>query len=358
MMRILVVCKRYYTNKDLLDDRFGRLYHLPVELARRGHEVQVLALDYRHHSAVSRHLKGVDFTMLPASPLALPLLPLRLLAQLRGRRFDAVIASGDSHIGYLGLLISRARAARFAFDIYDYYPSFAANRLPGMKPMFAAAVRAADLLLCASHPLMQRLQPLNANRLLVENGVDRNLFRPLPAAGERTPGAGPVVGYFGSITPSRGPLLIEACRRLREQRPGLRLLMSGVRSDVVLDEPWIDYRGVLAQQEVPGLIATCDVLAVPYASTPFNDMSGACKIAEYLACAKPIVATRIAGHEAVLGSAARGLCTEDADDMARAIARQLEAPEILPFPAALDWAAIAGQLEAALAGVVGKEARA
>jgi glycosyltransferase involved in cell wall biosynthesis len=358
MMRILVLCKRYYTNKDLFDDRFGRLYHLPVELARRGHVVEVVALDYRHYTGETRCLEGVNFMALPAAPLVLPLLPLRLMARLLGARYDAVIASGDSHLGYLGLLFARRLRARFAFDVYDYYPVFAGNRLPGMKAMFAAAARAADLLLCASLPLMQRLQPVNPRQILIENGVDRSLFRPLPELPERTPGTGPVIGYFGSITPSRGPLLIEACRRLRQQFPGLRLLLAGVRTDVALDEPWIDYRGALAQQALPDLIAACDVLAVPYASTPFNDMSGACKIAEYLACAKPIVATRIAGHEAVLGGDARGLCEQDPEDMARAIARQLQAPEVLPFPDSLDWAAVAGQLESALTVVADKEARA
>lgn len=33
-MNIHLLCKRYYTNKDLLNDRFGRLYHLPVQLAQ------------------------------------------------------------------------------------------------------------------------------------------------------------------------------------------------------------------------------------------------------------------------------------------------------------------------------------
>lgn len=44
-MNIHLLCKRYYTNKDLLNDRFGRLYHLPVQLARLGAEVSVTAID-------------------------------------------------------------------------------------------------------------------------------------------------------------------------------------------------------------------------------------------------------------------------------------------------------------------------
>jgi teichuronic acid biosynthesis glycosyltransferase TuaC len=38
-MKILVLTKRQYMGKDLLDDRFGRFRELPLELARLGHEV-------------------------------------------------------------------------------------------------------------------------------------------------------------------------------------------------------------------------------------------------------------------------------------------------------------------------------
>ena len=46
-MRIYLICKRYYTNKDLIKERFGRLYHLPKEWAANGAEVWVNAIDYR-----------------------------------------------------------------------------------------------------------------------------------------------------------------------------------------------------------------------------------------------------------------------------------------------------------------------
>ena len=47
MPKILVLTKRQYTHKDLLDDRFGRLREIPLELARRGHRVTGLCLSYR-----------------------------------------------------------------------------------------------------------------------------------------------------------------------------------------------------------------------------------------------------------------------------------------------------------------------
>src|SRR5215204_2354294 len=46
-MKILVLTKRQYMGKDMLDDRFGRFRELPLELAARGHEVCGLSLSYR-----------------------------------------------------------------------------------------------------------------------------------------------------------------------------------------------------------------------------------------------------------------------------------------------------------------------
>ena len=46
MPKILVITKRQYTGKDLLDDRFGRLREIPLALAEKGYKVQGLCLSY------------------------------------------------------------------------------------------------------------------------------------------------------------------------------------------------------------------------------------------------------------------------------------------------------------------------
>ena len=46
-MRILVLTKRQYMGKDLLDDAYGRFYELPLELAALGHEVRGVCASYR-----------------------------------------------------------------------------------------------------------------------------------------------------------------------------------------------------------------------------------------------------------------------------------------------------------------------
>lgn len=355
-MKLHLLCKRHYTGKDLIRDRFGRLYHLPVQLSRLGVEVGVTPIDYRHSIAERHALEGVIFRTLPATPMRLPGSLVGLRRALRADPPDILLASGDSHIGYLGLRLARGLGIPFGFDVYDYYPAFAGNRIPGMKTLFRQAVSGSDLVLCASIPLMERLAPLNAGRLLVENGVDRQCFAPMDQTEARSrlgidPDI-PVIGYFGSIQPARGPLLIDACRQLRATRPTLTLLLAGPVSRVPMDEPWIRYLGEVEQDDVPALIAACDLVAIPYADDAFNAMCGACKIAEYLSCGKPVVATDIAGHREVFRAVPRSLCRPDPADMAEAIRRQLDQPQVAPFPAHLEWEAIAQTLLDALQGLI------
>lgn len=354
-MNILFVCKRRYTNKDLLTDKFGRLFHLPINLAALGAAVTVLAVDYRSSRSESIVANGVEFSSVPVSLLNPFRLPSQLRRWLHQGKPDVVIASGDSHLGFLARHLAHRAGAGFVYDVYDYYPAFTGNRLPGMTAMFRAATRNADLVLCASLPLLKRLGELNSRLMLVENGVDRTLFRPMSLQAARRslrlPEQVPIVGYFGSITPSRGPLLIEACRALRNSIPSLHLLLAGPAFRVTFPDDWMIYLGELPQHSVPTLIAACNVVAVPYANDAFNSMTGACKIPEYLACERPIVATRVAGHELILAQYQTSLCSPDVEAMAAAIDRQIKSPVVATFPESMDWRYIGRSLFGALTGL-------
>ena len=49
-MRVVVLTKRQYTNKDVIDDRYGRLWEIPMALAREGHDVTCVCLSYQSSS--------------------------------------------------------------------------------------------------------------------------------------------------------------------------------------------------------------------------------------------------------------------------------------------------------------------
>ncbi len=351
-MKFTLLCKRYYTSKDLLEDRFGRLHHLPVQLGARGHEGCVLAVDYRSNETLALREGNVEFHSLPFRP-SRPIAALRRVARrLRESRPDIVIASGDTHLGFLGLVLARRLGVPFAFDVYDDYSAFASGRIPGMKWLFHQVVRRADLVIFASPILRARLASFNPAACVIENGVDPALFHPMEKSIARLalglPEEDTVIGFFGSIAANRGvDTLIEAGRRLRREFPKLRILLAGdntLKLDVT--GPGIDYRGAVPQAQVPRLIGACDVVVVPYHEDQQIAVSNACKIAEYLACGVPIVATRVSDHAEILAQAPQGLCRPgDADDLARAIRLQLLAPQRAEFTDQLSWSSLAERLD-------------
>ena len=48
-MRIAFLCKRRYMGKDVILDRYARLYEIPFQLARLGHDVRGFCLSYQGH---------------------------------------------------------------------------------------------------------------------------------------------------------------------------------------------------------------------------------------------------------------------------------------------------------------------
>ncbi len=103
---------------------------------------------------------------------------------------------------------------------------------------------------------------------------------------------------------------------------------------------------MVPHKQMPGLLSACDVVVVPYRLSPIMNMGASCKIAEYLACRRPLVATitpnfldNFPMQAAMMG---QSLCqASDPDDMARALAYQFEARVIPPLAENMTWETIA-----------------
>lgn len=359
-MKFILLCKRYYTNKDLIVDRFGRLFHLPSELVKNGYAGIVIAADYRQKSIEIHTIGALTFYSIPFSVT----FPFRFLYKT-GRLFrhykpHFIIASGDSHFGALGLALARMGKIPFIFDVYDQYAAFGTNKVPGMKFLYRLALRKADLVVCASVPLENYVKRFNSATIVIENGVDLSVFKPLDKMQVRKKlrlaAEEVVVGYFGSMeTENCGvSLLIEACQRLRPTYPTLRLLLAGqLALNIELDKSWIRYFGVVTQQTVTLLINACQVVVIPYLPSQQVNVSNACKIAEYLACQVPVVTTRVANYADFFASTPQAICTAgDVTEMARAISAQLESPQSVAFPDTLTWAQLGKKLSSAFLNIL------
>ncbi len=66
-MKVLFLCKRRYMNHDVITDRYGRLYHLPAELALLGHDVYGFCLSYQNAPPISQTHRSMMCTPISMS---------------------------------------------------------------------------------------------------------------------------------------------------------------------------------------------------------------------------------------------------------------------------------------------------
>ena len=357
-MRILILTKRYYTNKDLIRDRFGRLYHLPLQLRKNGNEVLIIVADYRGTQIECHQMSGISAISYPLRSSKIFWYWKSCLQRIRKFGPDVIFASGDTHFGILGVLLSKLLKIPIVFDLYDDYTTFGTNRLPIMKALFHWTVRRADRIVCASRPLKDKLHRINRKIEIIENGVDTKLFKPMPKNLARSKlGIGHeklIIGYFGYIGQSHGiELLSEAVNRLKTVYPDLQLLMAGKKAtNISLNEPHIDYRGTISQDEVPFFINASDVVVIPYLPSPQIDVSSPCKLPEYLACGVPVASTRVTDMPNFLSKTPEALCKPgNVDDLVRALKWQLDNRKTVALPEYLRWESLGRKMTMVLESV-------
>ena len=357
--RVLFIGKRYYTNRDALLERYGRIFELPSRWAGMHIAAQLWLIDYHGRESRTDHDGSLPVLSTPVPGAGFLRALLAQLVATRSRRPTHVVASGDCYIGLLGWLLARMLGARFAFDVYDRYDLFRGYRSwPGFD-LWAFLLAHADHLLFASRALATQCDPAAARSVIVPNGIDPERFFPRERDACRAEFGldtqARFVGYVGSLDPDRGiDDLLGAIDRLRRDGREIELLVAGAaREGLDLQRPWVRYLGNLPPQRVALALGCCDVLALPYRSTPYLDMASSCKIAEYLACARPIAATRTANLLSNFPLQAGQLETRlaepsDPASLARSIDSQLRDPLVVGSPPQMSWQAIAAQAAVAL----------
>ncbi|GLQ88529.1 glycosyltransferase [Dyella flagellata] len=353
MMSVLFIGKRYYTNRDAFTEKYGRIYQLPWHWSRSGLPVRLWLLDYHGRTLDRRSSEELEVVSTPLRGIGWLAQCFRQAAlRFSSKRPTIVVASGDCYIGMLGFLLARWCGARFVFDVYDKYDEFGGFRRPlGFDP-FRYLLKRADANLFASRSLMESLGASTRMNLLVPNGVDQERFHPLDKLASRRaltlPEQAVFVGYFGSMEPDRGiPDLIAAVQILRAQGSPIELLLGGrLGEGINPHQDGVRYVGNVPFADVPPLLASCDVLAIPYRRSAFMDAAASVKIAEALACGQPLVATmtpNLIANFPAQAAALEGRLAEpgNAADLARVMALQLGEPTYSTLPENMAWSAIA-----------------
>ena len=374
-MRILVLSKRQYTGKDLLDDQYGRLYELPAELKSRGHQVIGISLSYRrrtegwHRSGKATGSKeryhvvsnssgtitsesdntGVDWLSINALPWG-AWQYIKQLRQITSEfRPDVVWACSDAFHAIAGALYSKATNVPLVIDLYDNFESFPATHLPGIRPAFRAACRHAAGLTVVSHSLSGHVASKYKSKARVKvviNGVDQEIFYPRNREQARMSLGLPLdvqlIGTAGAISSDRDiGLLFEAFLNLAESTPDLHLVWAGLDdgTPVRYTHPRIIGLGELPHECIPLLLSALDVAIVCNRNNPFGRYCFPQKLSEIIATEIPIVSARLGDAAQLLNNHPHCLYEPgNLEDLIYKIGKQLSNPSAITDLTIPSWA--------------------
>jgi glycosyltransferase involved in cell wall biosynthesis len=369
-MRIAFLCKRRYMNKDVILDRYARLYEIPRQLALRGHEVLGLCLSYYPASAIDRtddHADGRLRWLAPATgSLRLPdsaAFPFRALARLREFRPDVLIGASDApHIVLTRWLAGRLKLP-YAADLYDNFESFSLTRIPGMRRAYRAAVRDACLVTTTSAPLRDYVRDeydARGDVVSMPSTVDKTIFHPRDRTACRRelglPGDARLIGTAGGLYRDKGiAALYEAWSTLRARDPDLHLVLAGPH-EAALPPPAgerMHYLGALSHERVAMLFSALDVGVMCIVDSEFGRYCFPQKAYEMLSCGLPVVAAAVGAMRDLFGGMPQSLYqAENAADLAEKITLQLAHPERCDVPIE-DWSTLVAAIDDRLRQVKG-----
>lgn len=371
-LRVLVLSKRRYMSRDLLDERYGRFRELPIGLAARGLEVRGICTSYRHRA--EERVEDVR------GQARVPWLSLDLRRQLlsagsgwRGamrvlrEEFAPQVVWACSDVPHLqlGVRAARALSAKLVVDLYDNFDSYPLARVPGMPSALRSAVRAADGVSCISAPLLRhvRTYPFAGPGLVLGNAVPRGSFQPGDKRGARArlglPSQATLLGIAGALYRERGTDdVIDAFLQLSNEREDLHLVLAGPIGPglQIPEHPRIHYLGLLPPESVPLVLQSLDLSVVGNRDSDFGRYCFPQKLYESLACAVPVAVAAVGAMAELLVDWPGCLyAPDDPASLLAALRRQLQARELprLPVP---DWDDLAASLDDFLRAIAGGEA--
>ncbi|UYB53342.1 glycosyltransferase family 4 protein [Xanthomonas sp. AM6] len=369
-MKTLVLCKRQYTGKDLIDDRFGRLHELPRELSRLGHSVRVCALSYRNRgeNAIEQTDElGVQWHSINAFPDGLYRYSRWLDQVTADWRPNVVWASSDMIQALLAMRWTSTKGIPCLIDLYDNYEAFGLSKIPGLARAFRSACQKANGLTVVSEALAGYISSeyhTSAPIHIVVNGVQEGIFHPMRKTEARSalslPADARIIGSAGSLTADRGiEDMFEAFLQLSRTDENIYLAHAGPTDNVARryrHERIFDL-GVLDQIKVPGFLASLDVGIVCNRDSAFGRYCFPLKLHEMLAMRIPIVAAALGDTPKTLRNDSRYLYPPgDKKSLASRISNLLESPS-LPDTQASTWRECALKLDSSLRKASGSRSR-
>jgi glycosyltransferase involved in cell wall biosynthesis len=297
-MRILLVSNMYPSPEHPGYGSF--VERVVLALRARGHEIDESVLHVGRRGAV-------------ATPVVYARLLVRTLALARRRRPDVIYAH---YLVPTGLIA----AATWRPFVVTAHGTDVRNTLRSrtIRALTRFVTRRADAVIVVSHFLADRL---GGSPEVISMGVDTDAFRPAP----RTDGEGPRFIFVGNLNERKNAgRLLEAFSKLGHG--SLTVVGDGpLGNELRASAPaGVRFTGRVALEQLIAEIQAHDVLCMPSLEEPHGQV-----MLEGLACARPVVATRVGGPSEVITPEC-GVLVDPLD--VDSIAAGMRAAAALPVP--------------------------
>lgn len=365
-MRILVLSKRQYMGKDLLDDKFGRFYEIPLALSDKDCSILGICLSYRKRpehvenpvTFINNKMRWWSKNLGGIYKIALK--DYLTLADKVITKYspDIIWAVSDSIHIIAARYLGKKYGIPYIADLYDNFKSFTLTGIPPVHYFYKKALLSADGVTCVSDRLKNYIKNqyrYTGKMITIENGVNMEYFKPVNKQYCRNilnlPKEAIIIGIIGStknrgakiVAKSLGPILRKKSHYLLLAGTGKRNIFSNLSGDRVIDLGTLNqYLTGIAYNAIDlGLICNTD--------SAFGRYCFPQKFYEMLACRTPVLSAAVGSLKDLLNSD-YPMCLYPIDDealIADAINRQIDNRVIpdLPVPS---WAFQADKLESVL----------
>jgi len=296
-MKIIFLSKRQPQGKDLLTRPYGRFFHIPRLLAKRGHEVILLLLDYGKNTDTQIERSGIRWLSRSLWAMGTRSYWSTAASLVAAERPDWIVGCSDTYFGIMAVALGRRFACRSAIDAYDNYESY----LPWCTPLhffWRQAVSKATAVTAAGPHLADLLQQSRPGRPvhIVPMASDPGVFGPRNRRECRRvlnlSEEGQMIGYCGAIHRTRGlEDLFLAYERLRSEGNYPMLLLSGKKQPGFRLPGTVRWLGYLPDEQIPFFLNSLDVAVVMNRTSAFGLYSYPVKLYEAMTCMVPVVAS-------------------------------------------------------------------
>lgn len=356
-------------SKDVILDRYARLYEIPNQLALLGHEIECFCLSYQSHEEgfwdetnSEKKLKWYSKSYIGIQKAKILTYPFHLLDKLKKYQPDLIVAASDIPHIVMGSWCAKKLRVSFAVDLYDNFEGFGQAKIPGMKKLLRKAVCNAQLITTTSQPLAEFVleeYQAKGNIISMPSTIDKTIFYPddkmqarkkLGLKKDRK-----YIGTAGGLYKDKGiKVIYDAWEVIKEIVPDVDLVLAGpFESDCPPpNDNRIHYLGSLTHQDVATLFQALDVGIISILDTPFGRYCFPQKAYEMLACNLSVVVASIGEMKHLFAQEPNMLFeAENSDDLAKKIRLQLSRP-IQHHICIEDWSMIIRSLEPKLKALI------